>query len=204
MDRKLITLDTKLPVRVMKVTNCDTCHRHDAIMVDVFTDGFITTLFYSPLIDQGVETRCNDCRHAANLKAQAEQWLLHPDFFKADFGDAPVAPDAEYIKRSYQGYWPAVGDYKFIEKAALLIWYDNGMINRQEPEAEKIDLLRRWMSGLDQDILAYIDDALSRLTEHQLNTVCCGQEHLADGLVTRDVDVFLNKICDEEYLNGSV
>jgi len=198
MDKTTLTIDTKLPVRVMEVTLCRKCGYTDAYMCNVKIVGGNVPLYYKPLHNLGFKRLCWQCSHAEKLKSVAMKWLLQPDFFAPD--QNAVQPDAEYMARSIQGYWPAADKYKFIEKAALLIWYDNGMINCQEPEAEKLELLRKWLMTLDADKLAYIDTALSRLTAHQLNTVCCGQEHLAEGLVTHDVDVFLGKIFDEEYL----
>lgn len=202
MDKSTLTIDTQLPVRVMQVTLCSKCGNTDAYMCNVKIIDGNAPLFYKPLHDLGVKRLCWQCSHAEKLKSEAMKWLLQPDFFAPDKN--AVQPDDEYMARSIQGYWPAANKYEFIEKAALLIWYDNGMINRQEPEAEKLDLLRKWLEKLDADKLAYIDNVLSRLTEHQLDTVCCGEESEAYALTTADVHVFLDKIVDEEYLNGSI
>jgi len=199
---RLRTIDTKLPVRAMKVTICDMCHEATAIMFDVLTNTLVAQpAFWTPLVDQGLSERCESCRQAVNKRIMAERWLLQPDFFKTEFGLKTI--DAEEIKRKYLSHWPAAPAYTYIEKAALLIWYDNGMINRQEPEAEKLDLLRRWLKKLDQDKLADIDQKLSWLTDDQLDIVCCGDEFEAEKLTYPHVHEFLGKIFDEEYLNGS-
>lgn len=202
MDRKILTLLTLLPARTVQVTLCRTCGDTDAYMRDMRTPLLAVPVVYEPLTESAVKYSCEQCRQAAKLKAQAEQWLLHPNFFKPDFSES-LRLDPDVVKRKYRGYWmSAPVNYALIEKAALLIWYDNGMINRQEPEAEKLDMLRRWLFKLDQDKLAYIDNCLARLTESQLDTVCCGAEHEAEGLISHDVDAFLGKIFDEEYTHG--
>ena len=90
-------------------------------------------------------------------------------------------------------------DYSNIVKAAKEIWYDNGMINRLEPESEKVELLLNWLQTLDSKILEPIELELSRLSEEELETVCCGEETEQERLASESVNEFLNRIFDEEY-----
>ena len=90
-------------------------------------------------------------------------------------------------------------DYSNIVKAAKEIWYDNGMINRLEPESEKVELLLNWLQTLDSKILEPIELELSRLSEEDLETVCCGEETEQERLASESLNEFLNRIFDEEY-----
>lgn len=90
-------------------------------------------------------------------------------------------------------------DYSNIVKAAKEIWYDNGMINRLEPEAEKVELLLNWLQTLDSKLLEPIELELSKLSEEDLETVCCGEETEQERLASESVNEFLNRIFDEEY-----
>ncbi|WGH24453.1 hypothetical protein EAb13_CDS0035 [Acinetobacter phage EAb13] len=91
--------------------------------------------------------------------------------------------------------------YPTIVKAALEIWYDNGMINRQEPESEKLELLNKWLPTLDQQKLADIEKTLAALKHDDLVTVCCGEEtEAAEICADEATNDFLNQIFDEEYL----
>jgi len=90
-------------------------------------------------------------------------------------------------------------DYSNIVKAAKEIWYDNGMINRIEPESEKVELLLNWLQTLDSNLLETIELELSKLSEEDLETVCCGEETEQERLASKSVNEFLNRIFDEEY-----
>lgn len=90
-------------------------------------------------------------------------------------------------------------DYSNIVKAAKEIWYDNGMINRLEPESEKVELLLNWLQTLDSNLLEPIELELSKLSEEDLETVCCGEETEQERLASKSVNEFLNRIFDEEY-----
>lgn len=90
-------------------------------------------------------------------------------------------------------------DYINIVKAAKEIWYDNGMINRIEPEYEKVGLLLNWLQTLDCGLLEPIELELSKLSEGDLETVCCGEETEQDRIASKQVNEFLNRIFDEEY-----
>lgn len=89
--------------------------------------------------------------------------------------------------------------YPFIIKAAQEIWYDNGMVNRLEPESEKLEFLNIWLKKLDQNHLANIEKILSNLTEEELDTLCCGEETEAEKLAPTEVHEFLDQIFDREY-----
>lgn len=90
-------------------------------------------------------------------------------------------------------------DYSNIVKAAKEIWYDNGMINRLEPEAEKIALLLDWLQTIDSKLLELIELELSKLSDEDLHTVCCGEETEQERLASLSVNQFLNRIFDESY-----
>lgn len=90
-------------------------------------------------------------------------------------------------------------DYSNIVKAAKEIWYDNGMINRMELESEKVELLLNWLQTLDSNLLETIELELSKLSEEDLETVCCGEEIEQERLASKSVNEFLNRIFDEEY-----
>lgn len=90
-------------------------------------------------------------------------------------------------------------DYSNIIKAAKEIWYDNGMINRFEPESEKVELLLNWLQTLDSKLLEPIEFELSKLSKEDLETVCCGEKTEQERLASESLNEFLNRIFDEEY-----
>lgn len=90
--------------------------------------------------------------------------------------------------------------FEYIQKAAQEIWYDNGMINRFEPLGIKLDYLKRWLVQQDELELIKIESDLAQLTEDELNTVCCGEESEQYRLASKQVNDFLCRIFDEEYL----
>lgn len=89
--------------------------------------------------------------------------------------------------------------YLNIIKAAKEIWYDNGMINRLEPEAEKVELLHNWLQTLNNEMLDQMELELSKLSDEDLGTVCCGEETEQERLASEQLNDFLNRIFDEEY-----
>ncbi len=89
--------------------------------------------------------------------------------------------------------------YLNIIKAAKEIWYDNGMINRLEPEAEKVELLLNWLQTLNSEMLDQIELEISKLSDEDLETVCCGEETEQERLASKSLNEFLNRIFDEEY-----
>lgn len=90
--------------------------------------------------------------------------------------------------------------YPTIFWSALSIWYDNGMINRFEPEIDKVNALSKWMKSLDEEYLKAIETNLSSISQDDLQTVCCGDEFEGMQLVNALSHELLNKIFDEEYL----
>ena len=60
-----------------------------------------------------------------------------------------------------------------IVKAAKIIWYDNGIINKDVSEESKVDLLMRWTRKLDQKYVVSINTFLGSLSEDALNALCC-------------------------------
>ncbi|UJE34803.1 hypothetical protein vBAbaPP1_12 [Acinetobacter phage vB_AbaM_P1] len=88
--------------------------------------------------------------------------------------------------------------YHHIVEAAKEIWYDNGMINRFEPEDEKVEKLLKWLDRLPENVEVF-ERELSKLTKEQLFIVCCGEETEAAELHSQELNDFLNRIFDEEY-----
>ena len=71
-----------------------------------------------------------------------------------------------------------INNYPGLKKAALLIAYDNGMINMIEPEEK---YLRRCDEVVGADGVYHADlqvwnDWLETLTGEQMEVVCCGEE----------------------------
>ncbi|EXB85569.1 hypothetical protein J542_0554 [Acinetobacter baumannii 299505] len=89
--------------------------------------------------------------------------------------------------------------YPSIIKAAKEIWYDNGMINQFEPENEKVELLLNWLQTLDSELLSSIEMELSKLSEDELFTACCGEETEQQKLISGPLNELLNQIADEHY-----
>ncbi|KQG01711.1 hypothetical protein RFK95_15745 [Acinetobacter pittii] len=86
-----------------------------------------------------------------------------------------------------------------IIRAAKEIWYDNGMINRFEPEEEMVTLLVQWLSSLDKVLICDMEAELSKLNDDDLHTLCCGEESEQDRIGSKEVNEFLCRIFDEEY-----
>ncbi|ODL96046.1 hypothetical protein AXH22_16775 [Acinetobacter pittii] len=86
-----------------------------------------------------------------------------------------------------------------IIRAAKEIWYDNGMINRFEPEEEKVTLLVQWLSGLDQVLVRDMETELSKLNDEDIHTLCCGFEEEQERLGSVELNYFLGRIFEEEY-----
>lgn len=101
------------------------------------------------------------------------------------------------------GYFAGtISRFASIVKAAKAIWYDNGMVNREEPEeqhmAKLIPWLNTWYQMYPTQITA-IDLELSTLSADDLETVCCGEETEQEILASALVNNFLNLIFDERY-----
>lgn len=86
-----------------------------------------------------------------------------------------------------------------ILEAATEIWCDNGMINRHEPYGVKVELLNQWMMTLDSNELMLAETELSKLSEDDLHTLCCGEETEQERIGSPFINEFLNRIFDEEY-----
>ena len=91
-----------------------------------------------------------------------------------------------------------------IVKAAKLIWYDNGMINRFESEEVKIVQINSWLKMMNQDLVKDVDVELSKLSDYELYNVCCGDEMEQNLLASEQANEFLCRIFNEEYLNKDV
>lgn len=61
-----------------------------------------------------------------------------------------------------------------IKRAALLIAYDNGMINRKQSEEQYLELVEKAISEFSFSS-EEIDTWLLSLTNGELNTICCGE-----------------------------
>ncbi|MDC4790764.1 hypothetical protein NQ839_00810 [Acinetobacter baumannii] len=86
-----------------------------------------------------------------------------------------------------------------IFRAAKEIWYDNGMVNRLEPEDEKVKLLVQWLSVLDQALVRDMEKELSKLNDDDLHALCCGFEEDQERLGSVELNDFLGRIFNEEY-----
>ena len=87
-------------------------------------------------------------------------------------------------------------EYPNIILAAKEIWYDNGMINRLEPEDQKLHLLNEWLLKQDKEMLSRVE---LDLTNKDLQVICCGEESEALPLASEETHSFLAQIFDEEY-----
>lgn len=87
----------------------------------------------------------------------------------------------------------------FIIKAAEEIWFDNGMVNRFEPLEQKLSTLNKWLTLQPTIFIENIEFELSKLTDDQLHTVCCGEESEAESLASKYLMGFLTAIFNEEY-----
>ena len=86
-----------------------------------------------------------------------------------------------------------------ILEAATEIWCDNGMINRHEPYGVKVELLNQWLMTLDSNELMLAETELSKLSDDDLHTLCCGEETEQERIGSPFINEFLNRIFDEEY-----
>lgn len=91
-------------------------------------------------------------------------------------------------------------EYPFIFKAATTLWYDNGMINRFEPEQEKIQALTKWLIAMDDPLKLQRIEA--DLDSKDLETICGGEESEALALISEETHDFIGQIFDEEYDNA--
>ena len=90
-----------------------------------------------------------------------------------------------------------------IKKASELIWFDNGMVNSLEPLGAKLELLEAWLIQQPEVDLMKIESDLAQLSEAELNTVCCGEESEQYRLASVQVNDFLGRIFDEEYISST-
>jgi len=90
-----------------------------------------------------------------------------------------------------------------IKKASELIWFDNGMVNSIEPLDDKLELLDKWLIQQPETDLMKIELDLAQLSEEELNSVCCGDETEQERLASRQVNEFLGRIFDEEYVSST-
>lgn len=86
-----------------------------------------------------------------------------------------------------------------ILNAATEIWYDNGMINSLEPYGVKVELLNQWLMSLDSNELMLAETELSKLSEDDLHTLCCGEESEQEQIGSTFINEFLERIFNEEY-----
>lgn len=93
--------------------------------------------------------------------------------------------------------------FPYIQKAAELIWFDNGMVNRLEPLESKLELFDAWLIQQPEVNLMRIESELAQLSESELNTVCCGEESEQYRLASKLVNDFLCRIFDEEYVSST-
>ena len=77
--------------------------------------------------------------------------------------------------------------YPTLRKAALIIAYDNGIINRQEPEAEFLENAMGALcaDGVPTSEIAELEAFLATLTEEELSTVCVGFDDEVDAIEAR-------------------
>lgn len=90
-----------------------------------------------------------------------------------------------------------------IKKASELIWFDNGVVNSLEPLGAKLALLEAWLIQQPEVDLMKIESDLAQLSEAELNTVCCGEESEQYRLASVQVNDFLGRIFDEEYISST-
>ncbi|MDV8155240.1 hypothetical protein [Acinetobacter bereziniae] len=114
-----------------------------------------------------------------------------------DFPDALIVTSDELEEILIQNF---ADSFEYIQKAAQEIWYDNGMINQFEPLGIKLDYLKRWLVQQDELELIKIESELASLSEEDLFTVCCGEESEQYRLASKELNEFLCRIFDEEYL----
>lgn len=86
-----------------------------------------------------------------------------------------------------------------IVKAAKMIWYDNGIIDKYVSEESKVDLLLRWIKKLDQKYVASINEFLGNLSEEDLNALCCGSIDEANKIGFDVENNFLDRIFMGSY-----
>lgn len=85
-----------------------------------------------------------------------------------------------------------MSNYKHIKKAALLIWIDNGMINRYCSTRDMSILLDDSLKVVDQQLLIDIEQEASKYNDNDLDIICTGKD--LDDLVSTKANVLLNAI----------
>jgi hypothetical protein len=76
-----------------------------------------------------------------------------------------------------------IENYPAIKKAALHIAYDNGCINRDEPEERALAHAELALSGHPAEALHAIDTWLSHIPDADLETICMGEHSDAQKLL---------------------
>jgi hypothetical protein len=66
--------------------------------------------------------------------------------------------------------------YPYIKKAALILAYDNDMINREEPEDLFLANCAMSLASVTHLELIQLDEWLQTLTDEQMETLVCGEE----------------------------
>ncbi len=85
--------------------------------------------------------------------------------------------------------------YPAIKKAVVMILYDNGMVNRVEPEEESLATWDKSIEGrFTQDQLEACEAELAALTAEELEDVCCGEQYKTP---SETLDSLLNSVIGE-------
>ena len=93
-------------------------------------------------------------------------------------------------------YQDLTDQYRNITKATKTIWYDNGVINRFNPEHTEMLLFGSWLFRLSKSYLSSIDDDLNN---KDLELICCGEESKLKNYISNQTYEFLVKVFDENY-----
>ena len=89
-------------------------------------------------------------------------------------------------------------DFPGIAKAALLIAYDNGGINRHRTEREARDDLEKFLASQPNEILPAIDAWLLSLPADSLELVCAGDQNEADKIMI-SAPLFTDKLLNDYF-----
>lgn len=92
--------------------------------------------------------------------------------------------------------------FQFITSVGLMIGYDNGMINRLEPEGKFIDHIDSVLGaegGPTEEDLRQLDQWLESLTQDERETLAMGAEHEVEELRARAPNPEHVKIFDDIF-----